>query len=99
MCYNECYKELRYSMSHLSLRMNQEDENHLRFLEQALGLDRSDATRVALSIAVEYISKKKSDKLQVIQDSAFIGTDTSRKTTRVGFRQKVKAKIAAKYGI
>ncbi len=86
-------------MSHLSLRMNQEDESHLRFLEEALGLDRSDATRVALSIAAEYISQKKSDKLQILSASEFVGADNSKKTARVGFREKIRAKVAAKYGM
>ena len=86
-------------MSHLSMRMNQEDENHLQFLERVLGLDRSEATRVALSIAAEFISQKKSDKLQIIRDSEFIAADSSKKPVRVGFRKKIKAKLRAKHGV
>ncbi len=86
-------------MSHLSLRMNHEDEHHLQIIEQALGLDRSEATRAALLIAVDYINQQKSDKLRILRESEFIAGDTSKKMTRVGYRQKVKAKLEAKYGM
>lgn len=83
-------------MGRLSIRTNPDDEYHLQILEQALGLDRSEATRVALSIAVEYINQQKTDKLQIFRDSEFIGADDSKMVTRVSYRQKMKTKLEAK---
>lgn len=84
---------------HLSLRINDDDEHHLHILEQTLGFDRSEATRFALSIAADYINQKKTDKLLLLRESEFIGADDSKKVTRIGYRQKVKAKLEAKYGM
>jgi hypothetical protein len=77
-------------MSHLSLRTNEKDEYHLEFLEKALGLSRSQAARVALSLAVDYISQKKPKKLLILKDSGFIGANDSKNIIRVNFRQKLK---------
>lgn len=83
-------------MSHLSLRTYPEDEFHLQFLEQTLGLDRSQAMRTALSLAVEYVNERQTDKLKILEESEFVGADHSRKIKRIGFKQQLRAKLEKK---
>lgn len=86
-------------MGRLSLRTSEEDEHHIEILEEALGLGRSEATRVALSIAVDYISQQKPEKLLLLRDSEFIGADESKNITRFNYRQKLKKKFEEKHEI
>ena len=86
-------------MSHLSLRINSEDERHLEILEHALGLNRSEAAKRALLIAADFISQQKPDKLLLLEESEFVGADQSKKMTRLNYKQKLKGKLEAKYGL
>lgn len=64
-------------MKHLNIRTNEQDESHILFLQTKWGLDRSEATRRALSLAVACEkNKKKFSREELLKDSKLSAAKT-----------------------
>lgn len=86
-------------MKHLNIRTNEQDECHIMFLQTKWGLDRSEATRRALSLAVACVkNEKKFSREELLKDSKFIGSEDHAKASSTEYKLFLKKSLRAKYG-
>lgn len=87
-------------MSHLSIRMTPQDENNLAQLKDVWHVDRSEATRRALAMAIEQIKSEVSvSKEELLKESKFIGSVDSLEVSSFDYKKKLKTSLKGKYGI
>jgi len=86
-------------MRHLNIRTTEEDEGHILFLKTKWRLDRSEATRKALALAVSYVKKEgKASREQLLKNSKFIGSESHSRSSSTEYKDFLKKSLKAKYG-
>ncbi len=84
-------------MSHLSIRITQEDEQNISFLQGIWGLGRSESARKALAVAAVLEEERVSmDKREILATSQFVGSCTE-PLSSANYKQKIRAVLKKKH--
>lgn len=85
-------------MSHLNLRTSKQDESNLSVLKSKWQLDRSEATRKALALAASMVkNEEKLSKEDLLNNSKFIGSESSSEFSSSNYKDFLKKTVRKKY--
>lgn len=84
-------------MSHLTIRMNAEDESNLMILQKAWGVGRSEIGRRALDLAVAYVKQEpRKSKRELLDESGLLGVLDTKGELRKNYKNMIEEKITKK---